>query len=229
MLDSLFKEDSGFEASYHFYINQNLSAEAMKNIHAVVERPEFWEVSINGKPVKKTEGAFWIDRDFPLYGIGPFLKSGKNTLMLKAPRMHILAEVMPVYILGDFLVQPARRGFEISRGNISTLGSWRENGLPFYSQKVAYSQTISLDKINNASYKVKLSQWNDSIAEVWVNGKKAGVIAWRPYEIDVTPLLRQGDNEIVVKVTGSLKNTFGFFLHQKWQLDFRTAFLEPGA
>lgn len=213
-LDSLFKEDSGFEASYHFYINQNLNAETMQNIRAVVERPEFWEVSINGKPVKKAGGEFWIDRDFPLYGIGPFLKTGKNTLTLKAPRMHILAEVMPVYILGDFLVQPARHGFEISRGNISTLGSWRENGLPFYSQKVSYSQTISLDKISDASYKVKLGQWNGSIAEVWVNGEKAGVVAWRPYELDVTPLLKQGDNEIVVKVTGSLKNTFGFFYNK---------------
>ncbi len=213
-MDSLFKEDSGFEVSYHFYINQNLKAEAMKAIRAVVERPELWLVSINGQPVKKTAGAFWIDKDFPVYAIGQFLKPGKNTLTLKAPRMHVLAEVMPVYLLGDFQVKPAKQGFEMAGGDISTLGSWREAGLPFYSQKVAYSQTISIEKTANTSFKVKLNHWNGSMAEVWVNGHAAGLIAWKPYELDVTSLLKDGANEIAVKVTGSLKNTFGFFYNK---------------
>jgi len=44
-----------------------------------------------------------------------------------------------------------------------------------------------------------------------VNGESAGVIAWQPNEVDVTPLLKEGENEVTVKVIGSLKNTFGFF------------------
>ncbi len=52
-LDSLFKNDQGFEASYHFYINPNLNEISMKRIRAVVERPEMWEVSVNGQPVEK--------------------------------------------------------------------------------------------------------------------------------------------------------------------------------
>jgi hypothetical protein len=46
---------------------------------------------------------------------------------------------------------------------------------------------------------------------VFVNGQPAGLIAWQPNELDVTSLLKEGENEITVKVTGSLKNTFGFF------------------
>ena len=153
-LDTLFKADSWFEASYHFNINPNLSAEAMKSIRAVVERPELWTVSINGKEVSKTEGSYWIDKSFPQFAVGQFLKTGKNMLTLKAPRMNVLAEVMPVYFIGDFLVKPAKQGFEIADGKISTLGSWREAGLPFYSQKVAYSQTYNVtkaDEIGRAS------------------------------------------------------------------------------
>jgi len=56
-----------------------------------------------------------------------------------------------------------------------------------------------------------LKKRNGSVSEVWVNGKSAGLIAWQQNELDVTPLLKEGVNEIVVKVTGSLKNTFGFF------------------
>ena len=63
-LDSLFKADSGFEASYHFYINTSLNAGDMKSIRAVVERPELWTVSINGNNVPKTEGSYWIDKEF---------------------------------------------------------------------------------------------------------------------------------------------------------------------
>jgi len=210
-LDTLFKAGSGFEASYHFQINPDLGTDAMKSIRAVVERPELWQVSINGKAVSKTTGEYWIDREFPVFVVGEYLKSGENTLTITASRMHILAEVMPVYLLGDFLVKPAKKGFEIAGGEITSLNSWRDAGLPFYSQKVAYSQTFSVTKSEATNFKVKLNKWNGSIAEVWVNGQSAGLIAWQPNELDVTSILKDGDNEITVKVTGSLKNTFGFF------------------
>jgi hypothetical protein len=210
-MDTLFKAGSWFEASYHFNINSNLDAAAMKSIRAVVERPELWKVFINGNEVAKTEGSFWIEKSFPQFAIGEFLKPGKNTLTIKAPRMHILAEVMPVYLLGDFLVKPVEQGFEITGGAIDTLGSWREAGLPFYSQKVAYSQNFSVSKTDGASFKIKLMKWNGTVAEVLVNGQPAGLIAWQPNELDITSMLKEGENEITVKVTGSLKNTFGFF------------------
>jgi hypothetical protein len=210
-LDSLFNNDSGVEASYNFYINPNLNKESMKAIRAVVERPGMWVVSLNGQTVQKIAGAYWIDKEFPVYSIGQFLKPGKNTLILKAPKMNILTEVMPIYILGNFLVKPARTGFEICEGDISTVGSWREAGLPFYSQKVTYTQNFNIENPGNASYKVKLPDWNGTVASVTVNGQPAGLIAWQPYEVDVTSLLKDGSNEITVTVTGSLKNTFGFF------------------
>jgi len=211
VLDSLFDAGSGFEASYHFEINESLDAASRKSIRAVVERPELWTVYVNGEELEKQEDSFWIDKDFPVFQIGEFLKTGTNTLSLKAPRMHILAEVMPVYLLGDFLVQPGSTGFEIAAGEISALGSWWEAGLPFYSQKVSYTQNFELSLSENTLYKIKLKKWNGSVSEVWVNGNFAGVISWQPNELDVTSWLTEGENEVVVKVSGSLKNTFGFF------------------
>jgi hypothetical protein len=146
-----------------------------------------------------------------VYAVGEFLKPGINTLTLKAPRMNILAEVMPVYFLGDFIVEPLKQGFGIADGDISTLGSWSEKGLPFYSQKVNYTQTFPVSKAEGTSYKVKLNQWNGIVAEVYVNAQSAGLIGWQPYELDVTPLIKDGPNEVTVKIIGSLKSTFGFF------------------
>ena len=212
-LDSLFTDDSGFEASYHFYINKNLGDDAMRSIRAVVERPELWMVKINGKEVSATDETYWIDRDFRLFEVGSFLKTGENTLSLVAPRMNILAEVMPVYLVGDFLVTPAEEGFEISGGHITGLGSWQEKGLPFYPDKIAYARKFTINKAEGEKYKVRLKKWNGTIAEVMVNGLQAGLIAWQPYELDVTDKLKDGENEITVKVAGSLKNTFGYFYH----------------
>ncbi|MCX6224813.1 MAG: glycosyl hydrolase [Bacteroidia bacterium] len=213
-LDTLFKDGSGFEASYHFNINNSLNTGDMKSIRAVVERPDLWTVSINGNEVPKTAGSYWIDKDFAAFAVGQYLKPGKNTLTLKAPRMHILAELMPVYFLGDFLVKPAGTGFDITGGDISSLGSWREAGLPFYSQKVAYSQWFMVNKTEGSCFKVKLKQWNGTVAGVLVNGKPAGLIAWQPNELDITSLLKDGDNSVSVQVTGSLKNTFGVFYNK---------------
>ncbi|MFO7852731.1 MAG: glycosyl hydrolase [Bacteroidota bacterium] len=210
-LDSLFTSESWFNASYHFTIRENLDIDVMENIRAVVERPELWTVYINGQEVEKIPDEHWIDKDFPVFHVGPFLQAGENTLTLKAPRMHILAEVMPVYLLGDFLVKPGEKGFEIAGGEINSAGAWQEAGLPFYSQEVSYSLNFDVGEISGSAFKVQLGDWKGTLAEVLVNGEKAGLIAWQPYEVDVTEWLKTGSNKITVKVVGSLKNTFGFF------------------
>ena len=68
-----------------------------------------------------------------------------------------------------------------------------------------------MDNPDKSLYKVRLKDWNGSMAEAWVNSEPAGIIAWQPFELDITSLLKEGDNEISLKVYGSLKNTFGFF------------------
>jgi len=210
-LDSLFREDPGFEVSYHFTVNPSLKDTLLKSVKAVVEQPGLWQINLNGHPLTQSEDQFWIDREFPVFAIGKFLKAGENILTLTAPRMTVQSEVMPVYILGDFLVLPGERGFEIAPGELTTMGSWKEAGLPFYSQKVSYTQPFTVEKPGQVKYKISLTKWSGPLAEVLVNGKPAGLIAWSPYELDITRFLNEGTNNITVRVCGSLKNTFGFF------------------
>jgi hypothetical protein len=213
-LDTLFGEKSGFRADYHFTVRADLPEDKMKTLRVVVERPELWQVSINGNPVNIIPGEYWIDKSFPLYLAGQYLKHGKNTITLTSPRMTILTELMPVYVLGDFLVKPAVKGFEISGGELKDYGSWKKLGLPFYSQKVSYTKIFEIKKDGNSIYRIQLSKWNGSLCDVKVNGQSAGIIAWKPYEADVTGFLNEGKNEIEVTVYGSLKNTFGFFYNK---------------
>ena len=210
-----FPENSGFEASYHFNVSMDLDDLSMQDINAVVEGHELWEVYINGNLVQKEEGSYWIDQDFRYFPLGSHVKPGKNTLTLKAAKMSLYAELMPVYLTGSFLVQPLEKGFEITGGTISELGSWKDQGLPFYSQKVSYHRTFTIED-PDLDYAVRLQDWNGTTAEVHVNGKKAGQICWAPYELEIGHLLKEGDNQVTVKVVGSLKNTFGHFF-KTWE------------
>ena len=45
--------------------------------------------------------------------------------------------------------------------------------------------------------------------QVYVNGQKAGTIAFDPWQLDVTSYLKEGCNTIDVHVIGSLKNLLG--------------------
>ncbi len=124
--------------------------------------------------------------------------------------MSLYAELMPVYLTGSFLVQPLEKGFEITEGTMNAMGSWKDQGFPFYSHKVSYSSQFIIEDADQ-DYTVRLKEWKGTTAEVHVNGEKAGQICWSPYELQVGHLLKEGDNHITVKVVGSLKNTFGHF------------------
>jgi hypothetical protein len=201
-----FGMNTGFSASYHFTIRGKFDYSSIK---AVVERPYLWRVELNGKEIKPETGKWWLDRNFSIFNIGTLVKDGENTITLKASPMKIHAEVEPVYILGNFSVEPATKGFIINspKPKLST-GSWIIQGLPFYSWGITYSKEFAVGK-PEGKYEVALGKWKGTIAEVSVNGQSAGLIGFPPYRADITGQVKQGVNKIDVRIVGSLKNLLG--------------------
>jgi hypothetical protein len=198
--------NTGFSASYHFTIKGKFDVAGMK---AVVERTNLWTVSVNDTEIKPEKGKWWLDRSFGIFNIGSLVKTGDNIIALKTSPMKIHAEVEPVYIVGDFSVTPAAKGWQIEAPPaVLTSGSWKKQGLPFYSWGITYSKVFNIDKTEGI-WKVGLGSWNGTVSEVTVNGQPASVIAFPPYQTDVTGLIRPGINKIDVKVIGSLKNLLG--------------------
>lgn len=197
---------TGFTATYHFTVNGRFDNDAMK---AVVERPAIWKVEVNGTEVSPEAGKWWLDRSLGVFRIGKLVKTGDNTIVIKASPMSIYAEVEPVYVLGDFSVMPAAKGFTITPPAPSyTTGSWKEQGLPFYSWGITYSREFNIEKAEG-KWEVGLGDWKGTVAEVSVNGQPATVIAFPPYTTDVTGLIKPGVNKIDVTVIGSLRNLLG--------------------
>ncbi|HCF82045.1 MAG TPA: hypothetical protein DER39_10130, partial [Porphyromonadaceae bacterium] len=195
----------GFEVTYRFKVTGNLD----KDIKLVVERPNLFSVSVNGKKASAIPGEWWLDKSFGVYSVGEFLKTGENSVELSIPAMSIFAEIEPIYLLGDFRVVPEKVGWSIDATEKELiLGSWKEQDQPFYSWDVKYSKTYSIDDTTR-KHALKLGKWNGTVCEVYVNNKKAGIIGFDPYSLDVSPWLEKGKNQIDVCVIGSLRNLLG--------------------
>jgi hypothetical protein len=200
-----FPADSGFEAAFHFSVDAGVNRRGMR---AVVERPPLWKVAVNGHSVSALKGEWWVDRDFGVYDIGPHVVNGANTITVTAQPMSVHAELEPMYIVGDFHVAPQPSGWKLVAGSLLTIGAWNSQGLPFYPDWVGYSATYRIAK-PGARYQVQLGKWSGTVVEVRVNGTYAGIIGWQPYALDVSRWIRGGENQVEVRVCGSLKNTFG--------------------
>ncbi len=201
-----FSAGTGFTATYHFYIDSRIHFEKFR---AVVEQKDLWkEIKVNGKLVKPVAGQWWLDRSFGVLEIGAHLKSGDNTLSITADPMSVFAEIEPVYILGDFNLQPADKGWQIVSPQPLHLGSWKEQGLSLYGFGVKYIKEFDLER-TGGQLVLQLKNWKGTVAAVKVNGKPAGIIFSEPNTLDLTPYLKNGNNSVEVEVIGSLKNLLG--------------------
>jgi hypothetical protein len=206
-----FSKDSGFEATFRY----NLAAGSFKgDLVAIIERPNLFQVFINGKKTEPIPEKWWLDKAFGTFPVDA--RVGENTITLKAQPFTIHSELEPIYILGDFALRVEAKGFSAVPAKPLSFGPWSEQGMPMFSGRVNYTKTIevSADALKAGRYRVALGSWLGSAAEVLVNGKKAGLIAFAPFELDVTSALQPGKNEVTVAVIGTLKNTLGPF-HNK--------------
>jgi hypothetical protein len=206
-----FPANSGFEAVFWFRAVKG-DAQDFTALKAVVERPELFRVFVNDREVKALPGEWWLDRAFGVFAIGPHVVSGKNKITVKAKPFTIHSEIEPVYLLGDFRLAVAARGFELHPPAPLAAGSWKTQGLPFYGAGVRYRKTYSVSPDEpRTAYRLRLGSWLGATAEVFVGDKRIGTAAFAPYEVDLTDALAAGPNDVSVVVYGTLRNTLGPF------------------
>jgi len=87
-----------------------------------------------------------------------------------------------------------------------SLKPWTQTGLANFSGTAIYSKTFSLPA-NYKGMQVMLDLGRvSSVADVLVNGQHAGTLVWRPYQLDISKLIRPGENEIKIVVTNTEAN-----------------------
>lgn len=202
-----FPADSGFELCYPFTID---GFESIPPLKLVIERGDFYTVSVNGKSIEPDPDKWWLDRAFRVYTLKPeWLKKGKNLVSTTAVPFSLRMEAEPIYLLGDFNLKNIDKGFSLVPTKPLRLGPWSDQGRPLYADKVAYSQTFTIDADDTRRHFVELPDWKGTAARVDVNGKPAGYILWQPWKLDISEALKPGKNTVTVVVFGSLKNLLG--------------------
>ncbi|MDH7511740.1 MAG: glycosyl hydrolase [Clostridiales bacterium] len=203
-----FPPTSGFEATYWFEIGAGVRLETLE---LVIERPELYQVFANGQKIAPVPERWWLDRAFGVFAIGELARSGKNWITLRAQPFTIHTELEPIYLRGDFRLESQSKGFKLVPAGELKLGPWSAQGLPFYADGVSYTRKCEVSPFSPGKdrYFVKLGDWLGAVAEIRVNNKVAGFVIGRPFEVDITERLVNGENWVSIIVYGTLKNTLG--------------------
>lgn len=101
------------------------------------------------------------------------------------------------------LGEPFERKFDI-------LADWSkqvDKRIAYFAGTATYYKTIDVtpDMLKSKSLELDLGELHD-IAELKINGKKAGILWYPPYRKDITRWLHEGKNEIVIAVTNNWAN-----------------------
>ena len=132
-------------------------------------------------------------------------------------------EIEAVYLVGDFAVQTSGTfekldrhalrydgGFSLAkRPDILHGGDITEQGFPFFSGRMVWKQTVTLNGEDCRNRSLTFSDRCDTVTKVRVNGKDAGTVLWQPYAVSLEGLLQDGENEIEIETVGNLRNLLG--------------------
>ena len=166
-------------------------------------------VEVNGRTWRNPQFGWYLDKGMKTLDISSAVRVGENALTITirhsawSGQPHLLSA--PPTLLGDFAVD-AQRTTLLAQVVSAKSGSWTEFGYPFYSGTAAYTRSFTLPDVPaDTKLIVSVDDVKDSV-EIVVNGRTADVRLWRPWDADITGLVRPGENELTLKVTNSTAN-----------------------
>ncbi|MBN2451947.1 MAG: hypothetical protein JXR77_16290, partial [Lentisphaeria bacterium] len=133
------------------------------------------------------------------------------------------AEVEAVYLVGPFGVLTPGTAAPLPRGALRYEGPFllgelprrvepgnlTLQGLPFFNGTVRLRRRIELDEDGARCRTFVFRRLAGHVLRLRVNGTEAGRWLWRPFQADLTGLLRPGENLLELELTGGLRNLLG--------------------
>lgn len=179
-------------------------------VELVMEKPEAFQVSLNGKPLAASGArGWWVDICLKRIPLPPdALVAGRNTVSL-AVGFNEGVDLEALYLLGGFgvLVEGTKRTLSRLPEKLA-VGSVATQGLPFYGGTIVYH--LPKPEKPSAGQKVFIETPGFEAACIIV-GREGPMIAWQPYEADATG--QAGGEMFDLQVILTRRNTFGP-LHQ---------------
>ncbi len=203
--------DLGISLSYAFKCDKIPA----KPIELGIERPDLYEISLNGKKVKQDDAGYWMDPAIRRIKL-PRPRKGENELVLKGRYHQFLPGLEAVYVLGEFGVRD--ENVMTAAPETLDIGDWVGQGLDNYSGNVTYTFHAGARPATRKRVFLRFPEWRGAALGVRVNDGEEALLAWPPYDLDVTDMLKDSRNTVKVKVYGHRRNVCGpFYLKDvKW-------------
>lgn len=149
----------------------------------------------------------------------------KNSRIFESEKNKLVydMEIEGIFIVGDFDVltdtekyTPLKRNAERYSGDFViskkaeslNLKHIEKQGYPFFSGKLTVKGTFNVPE-NNGKTVLKFNKKGFNAIHVRINGIEAGTLIWNPFELNITPFVRVGENEIELTVVNNLRNLLG--------------------
>ncbi len=184
----------GFRAVYTVMIDAGLD---LGSVRLAVERPHLYQVLVNGQAV---EGwTRWFDRAMAAAPVDGLLRHGENRIELVAERFHMLHELAPVYLLGDFALRPIASGFALAAPQDFALGLWRDLGRPLANGTMSYHWAIR-PETPVRRLQVSLPRWHGAVWRLLVDGVLAGRSVHGASILECDCALQAGAHDLAIDI-----------------------------
>jgi hypothetical protein len=168
-----------------------------------------WSLYVNGELVKSAPVRSQVDGQMKAIDITPHMRQGENLVALRllvtSPTDGLLDLLK---LTGDFSLASQPEGtyrIVAPRTSLSP-APWTTQGYPHFSGRAIYRKHFELPEAFRGQRVFIEPSMEDDVLEVLVNGVSAGVRLWTPYQMELTELLKPGENTIELRVANTLVN-----------------------
>lgn len=206
------------------------------NGHAVIPSgkewfldPDFTAVEIvpyiqNGRNEIVLQGRFYQRKELYDYLYRPKdLSSNFYAVDFEFESVTYDVELESIYLLGDFCVDASEKYVPGRRKSLHTTGSFKltdartdlragditAQGYPFFAGTMDLEFVLDVYKKDGVRYVLDELKPNCPAAQLFVNGKDAGMLIWETGKLDLTEYLQDGENVVVLRLYSGLRNLLG--------------------
>jgi hypothetical protein len=174
--------------------------------------PEFWDASTGSATrvadFTKDQSGISFEVELPAHG-SVFVVFNKE----KRGSVSLYSDNQNVKIISE-VAGPWNVSFPPNWGAPPTavfdrLISWTESedqGIKYFSGTATYQNTFKVEKgMTKKDLSIDLGEVRD-VAEVFINGKSAGILWKQPYRIDISRLIKTGTNDLKIEIVNMWSN-----------------------
>lgn len=174
------------------------------NPKLIIERPECFEISLDKEKFDNTVRGYFMDKEFKTVNL-PIIGKGVHKLSLKCNYKNDM-ELENCYIIGEFGVNEQREICEKPKALMT--GSITKQGYLHYPGGIDYIFSCNIHEITDEMY-LNVRGFKGTCANAEINGVKFPIPWKADAVINVSKLIKLGENKIVISVFGSPRNMLG--------------------